>query len=84
MEVVPDDFDSSPTAQTTATEVRVATSRGPRCSSKLQTILPTPGIVEERTDSSVASPESSAPNNKPVRHSTWRLLLQQEETVRDR
>ena len=36
MEVIPNDFDSSPISQTKATEVPVATFRGPRRSSKLQ------------------------------------------------
>ena len=62
MEVIPNDFDSSPISQTKATEVRVATFRGPRRSSKLQTLLSAPGNVEE---SSVTSSESSTPEENP-------------------
>ena len=61
VEVIPNDFDSSPISQTKATEVPVATFRGPRRSSKLQARLPTPGNVEEPTDSSVTSSESLTP-----------------------
>ena len=65
MEVIPNDFDSSPISQTKATEVRVATFRGPRRSSKLQTLLPAPGNMEEPSESSVTSSESSTPEENP-------------------
>ena len=65
MKVIPNDFDSSPISQTKATEVRVATFRGPRRSSKLQTLLSAPGNVEEPTESSVTSSESSTPEENP-------------------
>ena len=65
MEVVPDDFDSTPISQTTATKVRVETSHRPRHSSKLQTLLAHPGDKEEPTVSSVTSSEPSTPEEKP-------------------
>ena len=65
MEVVPDDFDSTPISQTTATKVRVETSHRPRRSSKLQTLLAHPGDKEEPTDSSVTSSEPSTPEENP-------------------
>ena len=65
MEVIPNDFDSSPISQTKATEVPVATFRGPRRSSKLQTLLPAPGNVEEPTDFSVTSSEPPTPEENP-------------------
>ena len=65
MEVVPDDFDSTPISQTTATKVRVETSHRPRRSSKLQTLLAHPGDKEEPTDSSVTSSKPSTPEENP-------------------
>ena len=69
MEVVPDDFDSTPISQTTATKVRVETSHRPRRSSKLQTLLAHPGDKEEPTASSVTSSEPSL-RKKPTLQAT--------------
>ena len=80
MEVIPNDFYSSPISQTKATEVPVATFRGPRRSSKLQTLLPTPGNMEEPTDSSVTSSESSTPeeNPPPLATNAWKNFVRDE------
>ena len=69
IEVAPDGFDSTPIPQTTATKARVETSRGPRHSTKLQTVLLNSGEIEEPTASSVISSESST-LEKPAHEAT--------------
>ena len=69
-EVVTYDFDSSPISQTEATEKRIATSRKPRRSAKLQTPTLTPGNMEELTDASITG-RSRTEAHRPGMKVVW-------------
>ena len=76
IEVVPEGFDSTPIPHSTATKTRIETSRGPRHSSKLQTLLPNSREIEEPTDSSLTSSESSTLEKKtPTKQQTTGNVL---------